>query len=535
MELLDIQKKDEYNEALFYGITGSGKSEVYMHLIEEVIKENRSVIIMVPEIALTAQMLSMFSTRFGNNVALLHSRLSTGERYDQWHRIKKGKASIVLGTRSAVFAPVKDIGLIILDEEHDSSYKSETVPRYHAADIARKRCMDNRAFLLYGSATPRVDSFYKALSGKINFLSLEKRAVNQNLPDVSIVDMKNEVEGGKYNNLSAVFKEKLINTLKKGEQAMILLNRRGYAKIIVCMECGYKTMCPNCTISLTYHSSGNRLICHYCGYTRKKTDNCINCGSDKLVPIGTGTQQIEKELDDINESADEVIIRHGRMDIDTTGKKNSVDKIINDFRKNKQNVLVGTQMIAKGHDIHNVTLVGILSADMMLASEDFRANEKTFQLITQAAGRAGRGDKDGSVIIQCFDTENYSIESAIKHDYRNFYKNEIQIRKKLMYPPFTNIGQIMLSGKNPGQVKFEIMRLRNGTEEIIKETDTELIGPSTAPVYKINDRFRWRMVLKQRDFEILLKILTHIYDSNSDALKKKGIRLLLDINPFNML
>ena len=522
----------KFNEVLLHGVTGSGKTEVYLQLIQHVIEVGKQAIVLVPEISLTPQMVERFKGRFGNNVAVLHSRLSLGERYDQWRLIKEGRIKVAVGARSAVFAPFSRLGMIIIDEEHEGSYKSETTPKYHATDIARKRCMDENAILLCGSATPSVETYHKAKNGEISLYKLDERANKMGMPRVEIVDMRSELDDGNRSIFSRRLVEEIDRGIRTGQQTMLFLNRRGYAAFVLCRNCGYTLKCINCNISLTYHSFDERLICHYCGYTIKMPKVCPKCKSTHIRQFGTGTQRVE---DDIKKQFPGCSVI--RMDMDTTTYKNSHEDILRTFREQNINIMIGTQMIAKGHDFPNVTLVGVLAADSMLNIGDYKATEKTFQLITQVAGRAGRGVLPGRVVIQTYNTEDFSILAACRHDYGSFYSQEIIAREKLNYPPFTNIAVAILSGTND---RLAFNNAKNIRASIIGScaklgADIEIFGPTRSPLSKIKNKYRWRVIIKCKCQSKLIGALTEVSDGfYRDRDKAKG-ELSVDINPVNML
>jgi primosomal protein N' (replication factor Y) (superfamily II helicase) len=528
----EIYERQIFEEILLYGVTGSGKTEVYLQLIEKIIADNKQAIVLVPEIALTPQMVERFKGRFGDEVAVLHSRLSVGERYDQWNLIKKGKIKVVVGARSAVFAPLEKIGIIIIDEEHENSYKSETTPKYHAADIAVKRCRYNNALVVYGSATPSVTTYYRAVNGRIKYFELKDRVNKIALPKVNVVDMREELAKGNRSIFSNKLKEEIKKNISLKQQTILFMNRRGHSSFVLCRNCGYTLKCENCSVSLTYHTDGNRLICHYCGLTYKMPTVCPKCKSSYIRQFGAGTQKIEEEVKKAFPGCSNL-----RMDSDTTGFKNSHEQILTKFRNENIDILIGTQMVAKGHDFPNVTLVGILAADSLLNIGDYRASERAFQLITQAAGRAGRDKLPGRVVIQTYNTDDFSIQAACSHDYKSFYRQEIKVRKNLGYPPYTNISTVVLSGLNDKAVQ-------NGTYLVIKhinklfrgwEKKVEMLGPVRAPIQKIKNRYRWRVVIKCNDVEKLTDVLTSVLDVCYKIVAKNGVDIGVDINPVNML
>ncbi|MFZ5988190.1 MAG: primosomal protein N' [Bacillota bacterium] len=524
--------EERFKEVLLHGITGSGKTEVYLQLIKHCIDKGKQAIVLVPEISLTPQMVERFKGRFGDDVAVLHSRLSLGERYDQWRLVKDEKVKVVVGARSAVFAPFKDLGLVIIDEEHENSYKSEITPKYHAADIAAQRCALDNAVLIYGSATPSVETYFRAKSEKIELVEMTKRANNQVLPQVQIVDMRNELSDGNRSVFSRKLHEEIRRNIDIKQQTIIFLNRRGYASFILCRSCGYALKCPNCNVSLTYHAHDERLICHYCGYTIKNPKICPKCKSSHIKSFGTGTQKIEEELKKHFEDCKVI-----RMDMDTTTHKNSHENILKSFRDNEVDIMVGTQMIAKGHDFPKVTLVGVLAADSLLNTGDYKATERTFQLITQVAGRAGRGELSGRVVIQTYNTENFSIICACNQDYTSFYNKEILLREKLLYPPFTNLASILVSGTTDRLVLGKAVDIRKKADEFFGNTDegVQILGPSRAPLSKIKNKYRWRIVIKCRELDRLINMLTKISDGFYSNNGKNSVALSVDINPVNML
>lgn len=533
---LDLVKgkldNETFEEILIHGVTGSGKTEVYLQLIQYVINMGKQAIVLVPEISLTPQMVERFKGRFGDNVAVLHSRLSLGERYDQWRLIKEGSIKVAVGARSAVFAPFRNLGIVIIDEEHESSYKSETTPKYHACEIAKKRCQEENAVLLYGSATPSIETYYRAVNGCIGYARLKERANSMVMPQVDIIDMRKELEEGNRSIFSRRLEREIEKNISSKQQTILFLNRRGYASFVLCRKCGYTVVCVNCNISLTYHASDERLICHYCGYTIKLPKVCPKCKSTYIRQFGTGTQRVENDLK--NQFPGCSVIR---MDMDTTSYKNSHEEILASFRENNINVMVGTQMIAKGHDFPNVTLVGVLAADSMLNTGDYRASERTFQLLTQVAGRAGRGEISGRVIVQTYNTDNFSIVAARRHDYDAFYEQEIKLRKKMNYPPFTNIAVVIISGVND-KVVFDSSKLvRNHIEAGFSHyrEKVDILGPARSPLTKIKNKYRWRIVIKCKDKEKLISVLTRVSDEFYKNRKRSKVEMSVDINPINML
>ena len=520
LESIDISKKGEY---LLYGVTGSGKTEVYLQLIQKVLDTGKNAIILVPEISLTPQITDRFLSRFGDIVAILHSRLSKGERYDEWQKIKSGKSRIVIGARSAIFAPINNLGVIIIDEEHDSSYKSETMPKYDVRDVARKMSEIYEIPILLGSATPDIRTYYAALNGKIKLLKLKNRISISGMPEVSIVDMREELATGNKTPFSRKLYYAIKENIQKKEQTMLFLNRRGYSTFIMCRDCGYVVKCDKCDVSMTYHLTENKLICHYCGENMEAPAICPKCGSKKIKYFGTGTQKIEQELKRYLPEASVI-----RMDVDTTRGKNAHENILNKFKNENINILLGTQMIAKGHDFENVTLVGVLAADGLINIGDYKANERTYQLLTQVSGRAGRGAKKGKAIIQTYMPDEFSILTAKEQNYEKFYNAEIIMREKLNYPPFCDIIIAVLSGKDENIVKLASNELY---ELLKKHFDT--YAPMPAPINKINGEYRWRILMKECMDEKKNEILGNCI--NEFLTKKFDIRLGVDVNPNNMM
>ena len=520
------------SEFLLFGVTGSGKTEVYIQLIEKVLALGKTSVMLVPEISLTPQTVDRFIARFGQEkIAVLHSKLSVGERYDQWYKIKNGEAKIVIGARSAMFAPITDLGIIIIDEEHDSSYKSETTPRYNVKDVARYLAKEYSVPLVFGSATPDMDTYYRASNGDIELLKLTKRANEASLPNINIIDMRRELANGNRSSISMSLYEHIKQNLHDKKQTILFLNRRGYSTFIMCRDCGYVAKCKHCNIALTYHSKENRLRCHYCGYEIIPFNACPECNSKSIKYSGSGTQKLEEEINKIFPTA-----RTIRMDVDTVTKKNSHEDIINKFKNDNIDILIGTQMVVKGHHFPNVTLVGVIFADGSLNIDDYRANERTFQILTQVAGRAGREKDKGNVIIQTYNPDNLSIEYSKRQDYKLFYDTEIIIRKQLKYPPFCDIILIGFSSENENHViesaRFMYKELK---EKIIKDKlKIILYKPVPAPIDKIKNKVRWRVIIKCRfDDEIINAI-----NSSLESLKNinfKDVKTVVDVNPTNMM
>jgi primosomal protein N' (replication factor Y) len=520
---------------LLRGVTGSGKTEVYMKAAEEVLQQGRQVIVLVPEISLTPQTVSRFKGRFGENVAILHSRLSPGERFDEWRRIRQNEISIVVGARSAVFAPLEDLGLIILDEAHEDSYKSDVRPRYHAREVAVKRCQLSQAVLVLGSATPALEDYYKAKLGEYRLVEIESRAEDQPLPPVEIVDMRRELEMGNRSMFSNDLYQALEATLRKGEQSILLINRRGYAQFVSCRSCGHVIKCTNCDVSLTYHAKGQMLKCHYCGYQKGYPRVCPECGSKYIKNFGLGTQKVEEELRELFPSA-----RLLRMDFDTTSRKGDHHRILDAFEKRKYDILLGTQMVAKGLDFPNVTLVGVLAADASLNIPDYRSSEKTFQLITQVAGRAGRGIKPGRVVVQSYQPEHYSIQHASRHDYTGFFDKELDIRRQFAYPPFTHIIRVLITGEEEKTVvqyaKNMLKWIKENVERdnILKSGLVDL-GVFEAPILRINNKFRWQVLIRIKQGIHIREAWHHLSDSLIRRFYHDNLTVTLDFNPLSLI
>lgn len=506
---------------LIRGVTGSGKTEVYMAVIEQVIAEGKQVIMLIPEIALTFQTVMRFYKRFGDSVSIMHSRLSKGERYDQFVRAKKGLINIMIGPRSALFTPFENLGLIVIDEEHEGAYKSESVPKYHAVGVARELARMNHASLILGSATPSVDSYYKALSGEYTLFELKERAASAVMPDVAVVDLKEELKSGNRSIFSRKLRELIKDRLQKKEQIMLFINRRGYFGFISCRACGHVMKCPHCDISLTSHKNG-KLVCHYCGYTQKQVSVCPKCGSRYISALRGGTQMVEEAIG--KEFPDARVLR---MDLDTTSGKEGHEKILAAFAGEEADILVGTQMIVKGHDFPKVTLVGILAADISLHASDYRAGERTFELLTQAAGRAGRGEIPGEVVIQAYDTENFAIETAAKQDYVEYYNQEILYRTLLGYPPVSN----MLLAKFSSRYEEKLIRAVNTVN--IRMEDVQVIGPSDAQLYKADDIYNKVIYYKSGDYGLLTRVKDALEEFVRDNEDFKYVSLQFDFNPMN--
>lgn len=505
---------------LLYGVTGSGKTEVYMDVIEKAINNGKSAIMLVPEIGLTPQIVGKFISRFGNVISVLHSKLSDSERYDEYRKITNGESKIVIGTRSAIFVPFNNIGVIIIDEEHTSSYKQDNNPRYSAINVAEWRSKYHNCPLVLGSATPSLESFAKAGNHVYKLLSLTERAGGSVLPIVNIVDMKEEVKKGNF-ILSDMLKNKISEVLSKGEQAIILLNRRGYSSTISCKECGYVYKCPNCDITYTYHKCSNNLKCHYCGYSMVLPNKCSICGSDNLKDYGLGTEKLEETLNSLYKA------KIVRMDVDTTSKKGQHQKIIDDFEEHKYDILIGTQMIAKGLDFPLVTLVGVVSIDSSLTSPDYRASENTFQLLSQVSGRAGRSENKGEVIVQTFNPDHYAITLAKNHDYIDFYKEEMKVRKMLKYSPYYYMVLVSITSKDYELGFKEANKIGSYIRNNIS-SDSIVLGPTMANMFKVNNIYHYQIIIKYRKDDSLMKVLKFIIDMQ---VKNNKIDVSIDFNP----
>lgn len=514
-----LKNKDKFMPFLLHGVTGSGKTEVYMNIIDEVLKEGREVIVLVPEISLTPQMVSIFKSRFKNSIAILHSALSDGEKYDEWRKIERKEVSIVIGARSAIFAPFTDIGLIVLDEEHSDTYKQDNNPKYDSIDIAIKRAKTHNCPIIFGSATPSIESYTRAKTGIYKLLELKHR-INKTMPHIKLIDMKDEIKKG-YRVLSKELIDDIDDRLSKNEQVILLLNRRGYSTTITCRECGNTLKCPNCDIPLTYHKTGNKLNCHYCNYTTYKPLNCPDCNSKNLNSFGMGTEKLEEEVKNIFKNVKTV-----RMDIDTTRKKGSHEKIISDFRNKKYDILIGTQMISKGLDFDDVTLVGVINGDATLNIPDFRSGERTYSLLNQVAGRSGRSKKEGKVIIQCFNIDHYSIKFASGNDYTSFYNEEMTIRKKLKYPPYYNLCLIKLIGTDYELLNNEANKIKKYL--MSNATNTTILGPSLASIPKIYNKYYIQIIIKYKNLKDIYKSLKFITDKSKNNTK---ISIEMDLNP----
>ena len=506
---------------LLFGVTGSGKTEVYMNIIEHVLNQGKTAIILVPEISLTPQMVEQFSNRFGNQIAALHSALSDGEKYDEWRRIARGEASIVIGARSAIFAPLKNIGIIIMDEEHSDSYKQgDKDPRYHARDIAIWRAKYHACPVLLGSATPSLESMARAQKGVYQLLTLTERVNGRKLPDVEIIDMNQEAKKSS-SHLTVQLLNEINDCIDRGEQAILFLNRRGFSTFVTCKNCAETIKCPHCDITLTYHKSNRMLRCHYCGYATPLPKVCPNCGEEALSDLGVGTEKIEEELHNLLPYAKVL-----RMDVDTTSRKGAHKKMIDAFRGHEYDILLGTQIVAKGLDFSDVTLVGVINADTSLNIPDFRSSENTYSLLSQVAGRSGRSSKQGKVLIQTFNPDHYAISYVKRHDYLGFYKEEMVIRRKLGYPPYYFLCYIKISGRDSKYIYQEALKIKQSLDCSLEHTT--ILGPTSLPIFRVNNIYRYGIILKYKREDKLRSELSHI--KNHYKINSK-VRIDIDFSP----
>ncbi len=523
---IEANKHDTF---LLHGVTGSGKTEVYMQAIDKVLQQGKEAIVLVPEIALTPQMVYRFKGRFGSLVAVMHSALSVGEKYDEWRKIHRKEVKVVVGARSAIFAPFEHLGMIIIDEEHESSYKQEENPRYHARDIAIKRGEYHSCPVVLGSATPALESFARAKKGVYRLLTMGQRMNEQSLPDVNIVDMREELRNGNRSMFSTLLFDKITDRLEKKQQTVLFLNRRGHSTFVMCRDCGYVMECPHCDISLTYHKNNQRVKCHYCNHEESLPSACSVCESKHIRFFGTGTQKVEEELTKVFPTA-----RIIRMDVDTTSRKGAHEKLLTQFGEGKADILLGTQMIAKGLDFPNVTLVGVLAADTMLHLPDFRASEKTYQLLTQVSGRAGRHHLPGEVVIQTYTPEHYSIQLTSAGDYVDFFQQEMSVRRLHQYPPYYYITLVTVS--HP-----DLMKAVHVTEKIVaylrgnSGEGTIILGPSASPIPRIKDRYRYQCMIKYKQEPQIHFWLQTVLEQYRQELKKDGLQIAIDFNPTIMM
>ncbi len=534
--LKGLQSEEKTQQGyLLHGVTGSGKTEVYMQAITHILESGKSIIVLVPEISLTPQTTSRFIGRFGERVALLHSRLSDGERYDQWHRIHKGEADIVIGPRSAIFAPVKRLGLLIIDEEHSDSYKSDTAPRYHAREVARKRCELASCPLILGSATPSLESYYNAQNDTYKLLSLPSRVLDRQMPEVYIVDMREELKNGNRTIFSERLRNSIADRLEKQEQTILFLNRRGHSSYVFCRTCGYVERCENCSISLTFHFETKQMVCHHCGHRRETHISCPKCSSDVFDYFGRrgfGTETVEQE---VRKSFPTANIK--RFDADSTARKNAHQHILEAFERQEIDILIGTQMVAKGLDFPNVTLVGVVVADTALNLPDFRASEQTFSLLTQVAGRSGRAETAGEVIIQTYMPDHYSILSVKEHDYTNFYQQEIEARSVLQYPPFSHVATLLLRGEDENGIKDATHSVSDYLKTLQSDEfpEVNILGPAPAPLSKIDGKYRWHFLLRCQNVDRISQLLQRLSQEPPAILKSNVIDYIIDIDPTNTL
>ena len=524
------QAIDEKQAATFLleGVTGSGKTEVYLQIIQHALAQGKSALMLVPEISLTPQIVRQFKARFGDQVALLHSALSDGERYDEWRRIEKGDAQVVVGARSAIFAPIKNLGVIIMDEEHETSYKQEDMPRYHARDVAQWRGQYHHCPVVLGSATPSLESRARAQKGVYQWLRLTKRINGKDLPHVQLVDMR---QAGRYAPTTDISQELATEIQKKlalNEQVVLMLNRRGYSSFLMCRECGEVIKCPNCDISLTYHKDTNSLKCHYCGHEEPVPQVCPNCHSKAVRYFGTGTQRVEKELTELFPTA-----RILRMDVDTTRRKGAHERILDEFGKHHADILLGTQMIAKGLDFPNVTLVGVLNADTSLGLPDFRASERTFQLLTQVSGRAGRAEKEGNVLIQTYNPDHYAIQYAQRQDYEHFFGKEMQVRHQGGYPPYYYTIQITASARTEADAAQKMFQIRSEIVNYLSQ-NAVILGPTPQSIMRINNRYYYQLVIKYKNEPQLENYLQNLL-LTSQKEERNGLQIVIDRDPMNFI
>lgn len=535
VQIVDKIKKgfslDKKKPFLLHGVTGSGKTEVYMELIEYSLNQGLDSILLVPEIALTPQMISRVKGRFGDIVGVFHSGLSEGQKHDVYREIKNGNIRITIGTRSALFLPFRSLGLIIIDEEHDMSYHSEMTPKYSTIEVARYMSLRQNISLVMGSATPSVADYYRASQDEYTLLELNNRANERAMPQIEIVDMKDEVNRGNRSEISRVLEDEIVKTVNAGNQVILFLNRRGYASSVTCRECGHVIKCKKCDISLTYHKFKNMGMCHYCGHEEEIPNVCPECSSSNIGVLGLGTEKIEEYINKKYPSINTL-----RVDKDTTSKKGQLESILDTFNRQDADVLIGTQILSKGHDFENVTLVGIISADMMLNYPDFRSFEHTYQLITQVAGRAGRGQKKGHVILQTYNVDHFAIRHAVNYDYKSFYHDEIRLRKAFGYEPFNNMFRLVFSGKNYNIVRDNATKFIETVKYLLEAQSIEIkgiLGPNECSINKINDKYRWQVIIKDEVMDVkgIKSMLRYICISKFDQIFDKDISINIEINP----
>lgn len=532
--LEEIQGKlvpPQYEVFLLHGVTGSGKTEIYFQCLAQTLKAGYQGIVLFPEISLTTHLVERFYARFGRQVAVLHSGLPLQERLAAIDRISKGQASIVVGTRSAVFAPVPKLGLIILDEEHETSYQQEVSPKYHAREVAIVRAYINKVPVILGSATPSLESYYQVGRGKFKLLTMEERVAQRHLPEILVTDLRSELKNGNPSLFSRLLVEKLKERLENKEQTILFLNRRGYANFFNCRDCGQVIKCEHCDVSLTYYAKKNRLKCHYCGYVRPVPPECPECHSTRVRPLGAGTEKVEKELLHLFPEAQVV-----RLDSDTVRRKGDYNRLLEKFQRQEADVMIGTQMVAKGLDFPGVTLVGVMLADQMLNFPDFRARERTFQLLTQVAGRAGRGSRPGEVVIQTYSPEDATIQAVANHSYQEFFNKEIQLRRLLDYPPFSHIIRILVLGGDEELCEAGSKEIGNQINACRRDLGISLFGPAPAPLTRINNVYRWQLILKGLDLKKMRQLVSiSLREVARQGRLPRGIRVSLDIDPLGML
>jgi primosomal protein N' (replication factor Y) len=529
-------QRGAFSTYLLHGVTGSGKTEVYYQAVEHSLRLGRRAILMVPEISLATYMESVFRSRLGDCVAIYHSGLSRGERYDQWIRMARGEVNLVIGARSALFSPLPRVGLIIVDEEHDTAYKQEEGVRYQARDAAIVRAKLEKAVAILGSGTPSVQSFQNASRGRYRRIDMPERIENRSLPEVKVVDMREMLSDGRSDPLlSPVLREAISRNLQQGNQAMLFLNRRGFHRLYLCRFCGQSVRCPNCDVALTHHLEGNHLVCHYCGFRCETQVTCPACGKKGLKAFGFGTERLEEMLHTLFPSASVA-----RMDTDSTRKKGEAARILKGFAEQAIDILVGTQMITKGYNFPGVTLVGVIAADFSLAFPDFRGGERTFQILSQAAGRSGRGEQEGEVIVQTFNPDHYAIRASTRHDYREFFEMEIRLRKELGYPPFSHLACVRLSGNSPDRTAQAAEQMGKRLRDVIRRwpkrgKDLHVLGPAEAPIAKLKGKNRWQILVKTQRAGLLQHLLIHVDKLWRRELQAKGVQMILDVDPYQML
>jgi len=533
-KIKEALNKQVYSPFLIHGVTGSGKTQVYIEAIRQVLKEGGQALILVPEISLTPQIISRFKANFGEKVGCLHSRMSAGERFDTWRRVRNGELPIVVGARSAVFSPFQNLGLIVVDEEHVASYKQDDpAPRYNARDVAVMRAKLNKVVVILGSATPSLESYYNAQNGKYTLCELKERVEKQKLPPVKIVDLTQERRSGNRNFLSSCLSSLLKERIDKREQVLLFLNRRGFSTLVKCQDCGFVEKCPRCDITLTFHRTDFSLRCHYCNFHKSAPDLCPKCRGFRFTYKGTGTQKIEDELKKTFPSA-----LMERMDLDTTVKKGAHKRLLSDFGKKKFGILVGTQMITKGLDFPDVTLVGVISADLGLDLPDFRSKERTFQLLAQVAGRAGRGEREGEVVVQTYYPREWTIKLAASHDFEEFFQRELEQRRELGYPPFNRLILVVFSGRSLKAVTTYAQKFSSMLERRIKsrrQKSVEILGPAPAPLSKIKNQHRWQLLIKTKNITRVSSLIKKILEEEKNAKKKEAVRIIVNVDPMDML